>query len=158
MGISAWLQLVSTLMAVVGITFVAYQIKLTRDQIQREAARIRKQSTLEYARQTLDTRHKNWPELPDDWNAAEVKRFINECVTDQSGTALESALGYLGLLETLCIGIDQGIYDKNTVNELYGSRMAIVAQNYKPLIDWRRNETHDDDFFITLTRLANQFS
>ena len=70
---------------------------------------------------------------------------------------MAAALGYLGLLETLCIGITKEIYDADTTKELYGSRIVAVANNYRSLIDWRRDQTGVKTFYDGLEEVADRF-
>jgi len=165
MTISDILQLSSTIAAFLGLLFLAYQVKHARDEIKRgdlqrrhEAERLRCQATLEYARQTLDTRYQVWPELPDDFNAEAVSRFVRKCIAGTSRANLEAAFGYLGLLETFCIGIDRGIYDIDTADKLYGPRICAVAKNYWNLIEWRRNKTGTSTFYDGLEKVAIDFA
>jgi hypothetical protein len=165
MSISNILQLASTLVALSGLLFVAYQVKQARDEIRRgdlqrrdEAERLRRQATLEYARQTLDTRYQVWPELPDDFDVEAVSRFVRKCIIGNSRANLEAAFGYLGLLETFCIEIDHEIYDIDTADKLYGPRVCAVAKNYWSLIEWRRNETSTYTFYDGLEKVAQDFA
>jgi len=157
MTFSNGVQLASAVIAAIGFLAVVYQIRSGDMQRRRENLRMCRQATLEFARQTLDTRHRDWPELPDEFSKEEVLGFIDRCQSGGGAHDLESAYGYLGLFETLCIGVQLGIYDAHTVDELYGDRLVRVFENYKPLIDRRRRDTGDEDFYISLEQAARDF-
>jgi hypothetical protein len=165
MDVSNIIELICTIPALVGILFVARQVQLARAQIedgrkqrQDETERMRRQGTLEYARQTLDTRHKAWDQLPDDYNEDEIKRFIEKCKKRRNTAEREAALGYLNLLETFCIGIDLEIYDAETAFRLYGERIIRVNKYYAPLIDWRISQSGNDGVYKDLKKGAAEFN
>jgi hypothetical protein len=164
MDASTTFQLVSTLAAVLGLAFVAFQIRQARSEAreaesarERESSRLRRQATLEYARQTLDFRHTTWSTLPDDFNAEEVKDSISHGISGEDEKLLAAVLEYLGSLETLCIGVSEGIYDLRTTHQLYGSRIIAVSRNYRDLIDWRRKSTGRESLFSGLEEVAAKF-
>jgi hypothetical protein len=173
MTLSNLLQLLSVLVAFGGFVIIVYQVQQARKQIkageerrqeederrQKEVERIRRQATLEYARQTLDARHKDWKELPDDYDKDKIKDFIKRCKCEkQPGPNLEAALGYLNLLETFCIGAELKIYDDGTVFKLYGTRIIEVSEHYGSLIEWRRDKTGNDNEYKGLEDGAKRYS
>lgn len=122
-----------------------------------ERARNRRQATLEFARATLDYRYSNWGSLPDDFDAVGVRTVVTELIAGRDEDTLRTVMEYLGLLETLSIGIEMDIYDADTAYELYGGRIAATAKNYRQLIEWRRDRAGRPSFYVGLESLAADF-
>ena len=122
-----------------------------------ERARNRRQATLEFARDTLDYRYTNWASLPDDFDADAVDQLVTEFIAGREQQKLSAVFEYLGLIETLCIGIELDIYDADTAYELYGGRIAAASKNYGRFIKWRRDKVGRIAFYIGLESLAATF-
>jgi hypothetical protein len=122
-----------------------------------ERARSRRQATLEFARDTLDYRYSKWGSLPDDFDVDAVHELTTKFIAGREPQTLGTVMEYLGLLETLCIGIELDIYDADTAFELYGGRIAATAKSYDRFIEWRREGAGGIDFYSGLKSQAADF-
>jgi hypothetical protein len=157
-------QATGSLLTIVGLVFVALQIRQARQEAslahereQQGRERSRRQATLEYARETLDRRYTNWTSLADDFDGTAIHEMLDECKAKLDTPMLAIVMEYLGLLETLCLGIGMDIYDVETVHMLYGGRIIAVAENYSAFIAERRKATRRPLMYVGLEVQAEAF-
>lgn len=72
-----------------GLVFVAVQLVLGRRQIRREAARLRRQSTIDFYMVTLE-RVSEWrASLPNDWDKATIDRYVDSAYSRRGKVKLQ---------------------------------------------------------------------
>jgi hypothetical protein len=146
-----------------GLTFLAIQVSLARHQAARtqqsETAEVvlqRKASTVSFLVATFEQDRTLRGTLPDAFDEAAVAAFAEQAISGDYPAVASALEGYLMLLETLALGVSIGIYDFETVFQMFGARINAVAKNYRPYIERRRQQTGVRTLYIEIEQLSNE--
>jgi hypothetical protein len=139
-----------------GLIFVAVQLVLGRRQIRREAARLKRQSTIDFYMTTLERVGKWRANLPDDWDKAAVDQYVHNAYNPKDSGKLQTLAGYLGYFESLAVAVRTGIYDVDVLDLIAGSRVINISQNYQDFFSKRRVEVGADTAYRSLEWLGSE--
>lgn len=147
----------------IGLAFVAIQVVLARQQIRRnqqlsamEAARIKRQATIDFYMNTLQ-RVSEWRTiLPNDWDNLEIGRYINKAYSRRGEDQRKILASYLSHFEALAVAVSSGIYDLEVIDAVAGSRIIHISENYQPFFIRRRKEVAADSAYRHLEWLGNE--
>jgi hypothetical protein len=142
------------------LVFVGMQVRNAASESRRaaeyqeaEGQRQRKRDTINAVIATSQQRDKLKTALPwNDRDAVEVADFLRQVEQDQDRRAAVRA--FLDYLEMIAAGVNDGVFDVETVSRTFGGRIVAVASNYAPYIELRRRELNSPSLYIELESVA----
>jgi Flp pilus assembly protein TadB len=156
------LGIVALVLNGIGLGFLAIQVTLARHEAQHtqsaqveELDRRKRQATLEFVARTLDFRRSLQAKLPDDFDRPGCEALATSALAGDE-VALRKLTAYLGFMETVAMGISSGIYDLETTDSAFGSRVIAVNANYSTFITARRKLGKNGSAFRELEWLAKE--
>ena len=78
-------------------------------------------------------------ELPDDYDEERIRELINDCIKGLKPNSEKLIAMYLGYMESFAVAVSIGIYDLETADSLFGSRIVAIWKNYRPYIEFARS-------------------
>jgi hypothetical protein len=147
----------------VGLIFVATQVVLARRQLRhnlnlsvKEAERVKRQATIESYMATIQ-RVAEWRSvLPDDWDREAIDAYVRGAYRPRRKGKVKVLANYLQYYEALSVAVLSGIYDRDIIDSIAGSRIINIAENYGNFFTVRRKEVGADTAYRNLELLACQ--
>jgi hypothetical protein len=147
----------------IGLSFVASQVALARRQFRlsqrtqhAEIIRRKRQSTIDFYMTTADVRARWKAILPDDWEGAEIHKFIRAAYRSRDRTKLQYIIDYLAYFDALAIAVAAEVYDIDILDSLAGSRIRSIAKNYEPFFERARRSTGVSALYVELESLGEK--
>lgn len=146
-----------------GLMFVATQVVLARRQLRhnltlsvKEAERVKRQATIESYMATM-RRVAEWRSLlPDDWDQQAIDAYVRDAYRPRSKDKVKVLANYLQYYEALSVAVLSGIYDRDIIDSIGGSRIINIADNYQKFFARRRTEVGAGTAYQNLELLAHQ--
>ncbi len=130
-----------------GLIFIAAQVVLARRQLKenlsqaaREAARIKRQATIEFYMSTMQKVSEWRSVVPDDWDKPKIEAFTRSVYRRNAKAKMLALASYLGYFEALAVAIRADIYELTVLDAIAGSRILNICQNYQQFFTLRRNQ------------------
>lgn len=146
-----------------GLAFVAVQVVLARQQIRdgleqskREAGRLQRQSTIDFYMATAEKVSEWRAVLPNDWDKEAIDQYVNSAYRKKDSSKLQTLASYLGFFESLAVAVRSDIYDLAVLDQIAGSRIMNIAQNYQEFFVKRRIEVGADTAYRSLEWLGGE--
>lgn len=156
------LTLIGLIVNGVGLIFIAAQVVLARRQLREnlsqatsEAARIRRQATVEFYMSTMQKVSEWRSVLPADWDKQQIEAFTNR-IYRRGGESKKLVLAsYLAYFEALAVAVRAGIYDITVLDAIAGARILNISENYQRFFALRREEVGTVHAYRNLEWLAH---
>lgn len=146
----------------VGLIFIAAQVVLARRQLReslaqaaREAARIKRQATIEFYMATMRNVNEWRSVVPDDWDKLRIEAFTRSVYRRNGASKMLALASYLAYFEALAVAVRADVYDLTVLDAIAGSRILNICQNYQLFFSLRRNEVGSAFAYRNLEWLAN---
>jgi hypothetical protein len=147
----------------VGLIFIATQVAVARQELRhnlilsaREAERVKRQATIESYMATMQ-RVAEWRSvLPDDWDQPAIEAYTRRACRPGGKAKARVLANYLQYYEALSVAVLSGIYDRDAIDAIGGSRIINIADNYQTFFTKRRREVGANTAYRNIEELARQ--
>ena len=146
----------------VALGFVGIQVILARRQLsylqettETEVVRRKRQSTIDFYMATIEHIGDLRVRLPNDWEGGEIAAFISRAFQKGAREDIFAIARYLSYFEAVAVGVTMDVYDLKVINELAGSRILALANNYVPFFERRREEVGSNTPYENLQTLGS---
>lgn len=133
-----------------GSILVVGQLGRAIRQAHKRNERQRRENTITIYLETLDSRRRiKGEELPDDRDEEAIAAFIAELIeAEKEGREREERIAsrrhaltqYLNFWEAVALGVEQGVFDLDTLNKQAGGHIASLWCNYQPWVESREEK------------------
>lgn len=147
----SWTDIAQLVVAVASLGFVTLQLRHIRKVASDDFDQRRRQATFDYLVNTQQERSKRSSEVPPT-TAANLKAFI-EAALHEDAKERKAIVKYLNYYERLAAGVNNGVFEIEIVNVLWGSTIIEIADNYHDFItNFQSNKTN---LWQELVKLSN---
>ena len=150
-------------LSLVGLIFVAVQVKLLRAQIadarkvfESEQQRNRRQSSLEFISATMERRAALQNAIPAGSNIERVGQFLEKLKSGSDDSALRRDLSrFLAYYEAVAVGVNTGVFDIEIIDRAWGSVIIRTFAGYRDYVYDRRASRHQPRLYAEFEHLVN---
>jgi hypothetical protein len=136
--------------------FVVWQLIDSTRVREAQTTFLRRQETLRLYSTTRDSRQIAKIGLPRDSDEDAVAAFIETAKKDEAHRL--AVRDYLNYWEEIATGVRFGVLDAEMLRALVGPRLASIFRNYRPHIDWIRENHSPGTFMVEVEGLVKDWT